>query len=44
MNFLQASFQEVTELLYSKAISFFFLASNAFRDIGSVGRIEKKKT
>ena len=43
LHFQRHLFHPVQNLLFLNVLSFIYLASNAFSDVGSVGRIEKKK-
>ena len=42
LHFQRHLFHPVQNLLFLNVLSFIFLASNAFSDVGSVGRFEKK--
>ena len=44
LHFQRHLFHPVQNLLFLNVLSFIYLASNAFSDVGSVGRFEKKKT
>ena len=42
LQFQRHLFHPVQNLLFLNVLSFIYLASNAFSDVGSVGRFEKK--